>query len=138
MYIVANLLGRLNWHVFPKDMITLGGFVSMIMLVVVLFLFITYKKKWKWLWKEWFTSVDPKKIGVMYIVVAIAMLLRGIADVLMIRAQQATSVGASHGFLSANTFQQVFSAHGTIMIFFVGMGFMFGLINLVLPLQIGA
>ncbi len=66
------------------------------------------------------------------------MLVRGGADALMMRAQQATSVGASHGIVSANTFQQLFSAHGTIMIFFVAMGLMFGLINLILPLQIGA
>src|ERR1022692_3386823 len=74
----------------------------------------------------------------MYIVVAVIMLLRGLADATMLRAQQATSVGASHGFLSANHFQQIFSAHGTIMIFFVAMGLMFGLINLLVPLQIGA
>ena len=74
----------------------------------------------------------------MYITVAIVMLLRGLVDVLMLRGQQAVSAGANHGFLTSNHFQQIFSAHGTIMIFFVAMGFMFGLINLVVPLQIGA
>jgi cytochrome o ubiquinol oxidase subunit 1 len=90
------------------------------------------------LWKEWFTSLDPKKIGVMYIVTALVMLLRGVSDAVMMRAQQATSVGSAHGFLPSDQFQQIFSAHGTIMIFFAAMGLMFGLINLVVPLQIGA
>src|SRR4029077_20436893 len=84
------------------------------------------------------TTVDPKKIGVMYITVALIMLLRGAADAAMMRGQQALSVGAHHGFLNASHFQQIFTAHGTIMIFFVAMGLMFGLINLVVPLQIGA
>jgi cytochrome o ubiquinol oxidase subunit 1 len=134
----ANLLGKLNIHVFPKSLITAGAAVSMVLIVVALAAFITYKKRWTWLWKEWLTSVDHKKIGVMYIIVALVMLVRGGADALMLRTQQATSVGASHGIVSANTFQQVFSAHGTIMIFFVAMGLMFGLINLILPLQIGS
>ena len=108
-------------------------------------IWLTYFKRWslltrpaKYLWTQWFTSLDPKRIGVMYIAIAFLMLLRGIFDVGMIRAQQITSVGPSHGVLSSDTFQQMFSAHGTIMIFFVGMGMMFGLINLILPLQIGA
>ncbi|MGF7229364.1 MAG: cbb3-type cytochrome c oxidase subunit I, partial [Candidatus Saccharibacteria bacterium] len=138
MDIFASLLGRLSWSQFPTTPITAGGAVSMVLLVALVAAALTYFKKWKWLYKEWFTSVDPKKIGVMYLVVATLMLLRGLADVLMMRAQQATSVGASHGIVSASTFQQVFSAHGTIMIFFVAMGFMFGLINLVLPLQLGS
>jgi cytochrome o ubiquinol oxidase subunit 1 len=103
----------------------------------VLFL-LTYLKRWKWLWHTWLTSLDPKRIGIMYIVVAFVMLVRGGADALLMRAQQATSVGTSQGIISANHFQQVFSAHGSIMIFFVAMGLMFGLINLIVPLQIGA
>ena len=99
---------------------------------------ITYFKKWGWLYREWFTTTNHKKIGIMYIVVALLMLLRGAADALLMRAQQATSVGSSHGIIDSYHFQQIFSAHGTIMIFFVAMGLMFGLINLVLPLQIGA
>jgi cytochrome o ubiquinol oxidase subunit 1 len=138
MIYFANLLGRLNWHVFPTDLMTQGAAVSMVGIVILVFIFLTYTKRWKWLWKEWLTNVDPKRIGVMYIVVALIMLVRGGSDALLIRAQQATSVGASHGIISSNTFQQIFSAHGTIMIFFVGMGLMFGLINLILPLQIGA
>jgi len=99
---------------------------------------LTYFKRWKWLWREWLTTVDPKKIGVMYILTALIMLLRGVGDAVMMRTQQATSVGAAHGILDANHFQQVFTAHGSIMIFFVAMGLMFGLINLIVPLQIGA
>lgn len=99
---------------------------------------ITYFKRWKWLWNEWLTSVDPKRIGIMYIVVSLLMFFKGFADALMMRLQQALSVGEAHGFVSSGHFQEVFSAHGTTMIFLVGMGFMFGLLNLVVPLQIGA
>ncbi len=134
----ANILGRLTLNAFPHDPITIGGAVFMVGSFLAVMGMVTYFKRWKWLWKDWFTSLDPKKIGVMYMVVALVMLVRGGIDALMMRAQQATSVGASHGILSSNHFQQVFSAHGTIMIFFVAMGLMFGLINLVLPLQLGA
>jgi cytochrome o ubiquinol oxidase subunit 1 len=134
----AGLLGKLSWSAIPTDAITLGGAVTVVVAAVAGIALLTYLKRWKWLWREWLTTVDPKKIGVMYIIVALVMLLRGGVDALMLRAQQATSVGARHGFLSSNHFQQIFSAHGTIMIFFVGMGLMFGIINLVLPLQIGA
>ncbi len=88
---------------------------------------ITYLKRWKWLWNEWLTTVDPKRIGIMYIVVVLIMFLKGFADALMMRLQQALSVGDAHGFISSGHFQEVFSAHGTTMIFFVGMGVVFGL-----------
>ena len=136
--IVAELLGKLNLQALPQDALTAGGAASIVGSALLIVGLLFYFKKWKWLWREWLTSVDPKKIGVMYIVVSLAMLLRGFADVMLIRTQQATSVGASHGILSANHFQQIFSAHGTIMIFFVAMGLMFGLINLIVPLQIGS
>lgn len=136
--LASALGGKLSLSAFPHGLITAGAAIGMVLGVIVVAAFITYKKKWKWLWKEWLTSVDPKKIGVMYIIIALLMLIRGGVDALMIRAQQATSVGSAHGILSPNTFQQVFSAHGTIMIFFAAMGLMFGLINLVLPLQIGS
>jgi cytochrome o ubiquinol oxidase subunit 1 len=135
---LASLTGNLNLSVFPHDPMTLGAAGSIVLGGIVIAALLTYFKRWGWLWREWLTAVDPKKIGVMYIIVALLMLVRGIADVLMIRAQQATSVGASHGILPVSTFQQIFSAHGTIMIFFVAMGLMFGLINLIVPLQIGA
>ncbi|MFA5004034.1 MAG: cytochrome o ubiquinol oxidase subunit I [Candidatus Saccharimonadales bacterium] len=134
----ANLLGRLNWQALPQDTVTRGGAVSMVVIGLGLLAAITYFKKWKWLWREWLTTTNHKRIGIMYIVVSLVMLLRGFADALMMRAQQATSVGSSHGFLDSNHFQQVFSAHGTIMIFFVAMGLMFGIINLVLPQMLGS
>ncbi|HSX31471.1 MAG TPA: cytochrome o ubiquinol oxidase subunit I [Candidatus Saccharimonadales bacterium] len=132
------LLGRLNWNQLPHDAITRGGAASIVLGALLVVGLITYLKRWKWLWKEWLTTQDPKKIGVMYIIVALVMLLRGAGDALLMRTQQAVSVGNNHGILDSYHFQQIFSAHGTIMIFFVAMGLMFGLINLVLPLQIGA
>ncbi len=137
MIVASFWLGRLNSHIFPTDIITLGAALSILFGGVVTVIVVTYYKKWHYLWRELFTSVDHKKIGIMYIIVAILMLIRGGIDALMMRAQQATSVGTSHGVLATSTFQQVFSAHGTIMIFFAAMGLMFGIINLVLPLQIG-
>lgn len=121
-----------------ENLVLLGGKLGMIGAAISVVALLTYTKRWKWLWREWLTSLDPKKIGVMYIVVAIVMLLRGVADAIMLRTQQATSVGNSHGILTSDHFQQIFTAHGTIMIFFVAMGLMFGLINLIVPLQIGA
>lgn len=131
-------LGRLNWQAFPHDAITAGGAGMIVAIGLGAALLVTVTKRWKWLYKNWLTTVDPKRIGVMYIIVSLLMLLRGFADVLMMRAQQAISVGGSHGFIDANHFQQVFSAHGTIMIFFVAMGLLFGLVNIIVPLQIGA
>jgi cytochrome o ubiquinol oxidase subunit 1 len=138
MNLFANILGKLDLNALPHDPITAGGALTVVFGGLAVIALLTYFKRWKWLWKEWLTSLDPKKIGVMYIIVALVMLLRGLADAGMMRAQQAVSVGSNHGFLSSDHFQQIFSAHGTIMIFFVAMGLMFGLINLVLPLQIGA
>jgi cytochrome o ubiquinol oxidase subunit 1 len=138
MSLVSDLVGKLSLNQLPTDPLTLGAGMSMVVIVILIAAALLYFKKWPWLWKEWLTSLDPKKIGVMYLIVAFTMLLRGLADVAMMRAQQATSVGPSQGFMSPAMFQQVFSAHGTIMIFFVAMGFMFALFNLVVPLQIGA
>lgn len=131
------VLGKLGLDALPQDMITIGGGVSMVLGALTAVAAIIYFKKGRWLWKEWLTSLDPKKIGIMYLVVAVLMLLRGLADALMMRAVQATNDNAA-GLITTDTFQQVFSAHGTIMIFFVAMGVIFGLINLILPLQIGA
>lgn len=129
------MLGRLGIEAFQHDIVVLGGVLGMVFGLLAIVAALTYFKKWGWLWRNWLTSLDPKKIGVMYIVVAAIMLLRGIMDAGMLRAQQALN---THGFLEADHFQQIFTAHGTIMIFFVAMGLMFGLINLVLPLQLGA
>ncbi len=134
----SAFLGKLSWSAFPHDAITIFGASTVVGGAILVPCLLTYFKRWKWLWREWLTTVDPKRIGVMYIIVALLMLLRGLSDAVLVRTQQATSVGASNGILSANHFQQIFSAHGTIMIFFVAMGLMFGLINLIVPLQIGA
>lgn len=98
---------------------------------------VTYYKKWGYLWSEWLTSVDHKKIGVMYIVIAFIMLLRGFADAIMMRTQLALAYHAP-GFLPPEHYDQIFTAHGVIMIFFMAMTFMVGLMNIIVPLQIGA
>lgn len=132
------MLGRLTWDAIPTDPIALGGVTTMILGTIGFVVAMTYFKKWQWLWNNWLTSLDPKKIGVMYIVVALLMLIRGAVDAGLMRTQQALAAGDSAGILPAEQFQQIFSAHGTIMIFFVAMGLMFGIINLITPLQIGA
>lgn len=132
------MLGRLTKEAFKHDWIEYAAGASMVLGAFFVIVLLTYYKKWKWLWKEWLTSVDHKKIGVMYIVVSFIMLLKGLIDAVMMRAQQSFAVGDSGGYLEAAHYQQIFTAHGVTMIFFVGMGVMFGLINLVLPLQIGA
>ncbi len=132
-----NLLGNLNWSALPHEWFTIGGTVAVTLMGIGAGLFLTYFKLWKWLWNEWLTSTDPKKIGIMYIIVASLMLFRGALDAGMIWLQQALASGTS-GYLDPGHFQQIFTAHGTIMIFFVTMGFLFGLMNFILPLQIGA
>jgi len=131
------LFGKLTLAALPHEWFTIGGtiFVSGMGLAVMAFL--TYTKRWKWLWKEWLTSVDPKKIGIMYMVVAFLMFVRGALDAIMIWLQQAMAA-SNPGYLSADHFQQIFTAHGNIMVFFVTMGFLFGLLNFIVPLQIGA
>lgn len=132
------LIGRLSPDYLPKDPVTIGAAIGMPLALLGLIVLVTYLKRWRWLWTNWLTSLDAKKIGVMYIIVAIIMLLRGVADAAMLRLQTAIAAHGVHGPLSSDTFQQVFTAHGTIMIFFVAMGLAFGLINTVLPLMIGA
>jgi len=99
---------------------------------------ITYFRLWGYLWREWFTSVDHKKIGIMYMALATIMLLRGFADAIMMRLQQSLAFNGSEGYLNAHHYDQIFTAHGVIMIFFVAMPFVTGLMNYVVPLQIGA
>ena len=99
---------------------------------------ITYFGKWSYLWNEWLTSVDHKKLGIMYCIVGIVMLIRGFADAIMMRSQQALASAGEAGFLPPHHYDQIFTAHGVIMIFFVAMPFVIGLMNLVVPLQIGA
>ena len=132
------MFGLLGFDDLPHDPIVWGGALSVIGGGIGVVLLITYLKRWKWLYREWLTSLDPKKIGVMYIIVAVIMGLRGLGDAAMMRVQQALATGGNEGILTSDHFQQVFTAHGTIMIFFVAMGLMFGIINLVLPLMLGA
>lgn len=132
------MFGKLTFEALKHDPIEYGaGIMMLIFGLLVMGLLFRYKR-WNWLWTEWLTSVDPKKIGVMYLVVSFLMLTKGFIDACMMRAQQILSVGDSCGYLSSPHFQQLFTAHGTTMIFFVGMGIIFGLMNLIVPLQIGA
>ncbi|HEV7453648.1 MAG TPA: cbb3-type cytochrome c oxidase subunit I [Candidatus Saccharimonadales bacterium] len=136
-------LGKLTEHALPHEWFTIGGTIGFILLPILALAILARVKGWKWLWGEWLTSVDPKRIGIMYFIVAGFMLIRGGLDALMVWLQQALApstavLGASHGYLSSEHFQQIFTAHGNIMVFFVAMGFVFGLINYIVPLQIGA
>lgn len=132
------MLGRLTLEAFHHEASQNVAVIMMLLTGFGIIGFITYVKRWKWLWDEWLTSVDPKRIGIMYAIVSLLMFFKGFADALMMRLQQALAVGDSHGFISSGHFQEVFSAHGTTMIFFVGMGFVFAFLNLIIPLQIGA
>lgn len=132
------MFGRLAEHALKHDWIEYMAGVMMVLGAIFVVALLTYTKRWTWLWKEWITTVDHKKIGIMYIIVSAIMLSKGLIDAVMMRAQQAMAFGDSVGYLSASHFQQIVTAHGVTMIFFVAMGLVFGLINLVLPMQIGA
>jgi cytochrome o ubiquinol oxidase subunit 1 len=132
-------LGRLSWDAIPfGEPIIMATFAVVAIAGLTIVGLITRYKLWAYLWSEWFTSVDHKRIGVMYVALAVVMLLRGFADALMMRAQQAVSFGGSHGYLPPHHYDQIFTAHGVIMIFFVAMPLVTGLMNFVVPLQIGA
>lgn len=130
-------IGRLSMQALHHDLIEWGAGIGMGIGLISIIIFMTKAKKWTWLWKEWLTSLDHKKIGVMYLITSAVMFFKGLIDGMMMRAQQATSVGDSFGYLGAEHFQQIFAAHGATMIFFVAMGLVFAVINLILPLQIG-
>ncbi|MBX4192025.1 cbb3-type cytochrome c oxidase subunit I [Candidatus Parcubacteria bacterium] len=132
------MLGKLDLSAFIHGPIETVAQLSVVFGVVVVVGLLSYYKAWGWLWREYLTSLDAKKIGIMYIALSFVMLARGAVDAFMMRTQQAIEVGANSGFLSPDHYAQVFTAHGVIMIFFVAMPFMFGLINLIVPLQIGA
>src|ERR1700719_3694240 len=133
-----NLLGKLNWNAIPLDQPIIMGASGGVVLVIVLILsWVTLKGYVPYLWREWITSVDHKRIGIMYIILALIMLLRGFADAIMMRTQQALAAGGAQGYLPPEHFDQIFSAHGTIMIFFVAMPFVIGLMNFAVPLQLG-
>ncbi len=131
------MLGKLTWQAVPFDQpipLFAGAIVGLIILGVLVW--ITLKGHLPYLWNEWITSVDHKRIGIMYTVLAMVMLLRGFSDAIMMRSQQALAY-RSEGYLPPEHYDQIFSAHGTLMIFFVAMPFVIGLMNFVMPLQLG-
>jgi len=136
---MSTLFGRLSLESLPlHEPIVVGTFIAVAFGAAALLAAITKYQLWGYLWREWFTSIDHKKIGIMYMVLGLVMLLRGFADAIMMRLQQAIAFGGSEGYLTAHHYDQIFTAHGVIMIFFVAMPFVTGLMNYVVPLQIGA
>ncbi|MCO5411311.1 cytochrome o ubiquinol oxidase subunit I [Ralstonia mojiangensis] len=137
---LANMIfGRLTWEAIPyHEPILLATFAVVALGGLVVIGALTYFRVWGYLWREWFTSIDHKKIGIMYVVLGIVMLLRGFADAVMMRIQQAVAFGDNLGYLPPHHYDQIFTAHGVIMIFFVAMPLVTGLMNFVMPLQIGA
>ncbi|MDE1985636.1 MAG: cytochrome o ubiquinol oxidase subunit I [Alphaproteobacteria bacterium] len=127
-------LDAVPWH----EPIIMTAVAGMVLAAVTVLGLVTYFRLWKTLWNEWLTTVDHKRIGVMYIILAMVMLLRGFADALMMRTQQALASTGGPGYLPPQHFDQIFTAHGVIMIFFMAMPFVVGLMNIVMPLQIGA
>jgi len=137
--LVKLIFGRLTIEAIPyHEPILIGTFIAVAIGGIALLAVITKYKLWGYLWSEWFTSIDHKKIGIMYMVLGVVMLLRGFSDAIMMRAQQAMAFNGNAGFLPPHHYDQVFTAHGVIMIFFVAMPFVTGLMNFVVPLQIGA
>jgi cytochrome o ubiquinol oxidase subunit I len=132
-----SLLGKLTWAAIPFNeplpLLSGAGVIAVMLAVVV---WAAVRGYVPYIWREWITSVDHKRIGVMYCILAAVMLLRGFIDAIMMRLQQAFALHSA-GYLPPSHFDQVFSAHGTVMIFFVAMPFMIGLMNLVVPLQLG-
>ncbi len=132
------MLGRLTWAAIPfNEPIPLAAAAMVVIGVLAVLGIITKKGWWPYLWSEWVTSVDHKRIGVMYVFLALIMLLRGFSDAIMMRSQQALAIGDAQGYLPPDHYDQIFSAHGTIMIFFVAMPFVVGMMNFVVPLQLG-
>ena len=134
-----SFLGKLSLDAIPYHepiiMVTLAVVAVVGLYIAAL---ITKHKKWSVLWNDWLTSVDHKRLGIMYIVLALVMLIRGFSDAIMMRTQQALATNGAAGYLPPEHYDQIFTAHGVIMIIFMAMPFMIGLMNLVLPLQIGA
>ncbi|UZF93968.1 cytochrome o ubiquinol oxidase subunit I [Bosea sp. NBC_00550] len=133
------VFGRFTLEAIPyHEPILIGTFAAVALGGLALVALVTRLKLWGYLWHEWFTSVDHKKIGIMYMILGVIMLLRGFADALMMRGQQAIAFAGNEGYLPPHHYDQIFTAHGVIMIFFVAMPFVTGLMNYVVPLQIGA
>lgn len=133
------LFGKLTWESIPlHEPILVATFAAVALGGIAVVGALTYFRLWGYLWNDWFTSIDHKKIGIMYIILALVMLLRGFADAIMMRVQQAIASGGSEGYLPPHHYDQIFTAHGVIMIFFMAMPMITGLMNFVVPLQIGA
>src|SRR5581483_6251436 len=132
-----RMFGKLTWNAIPWDQpIPLAAGLVVVVALLGVLVWVIAKGHLPYLWHEWITSVDHKRIGVMYIVLAMLMLFRGFIDAVMMRSQQAIAF-QSAGYLPPEHYNQIFSAHGTIMIFFAGMPFIIGLMNFVVPLQLG-
>ena len=137
--ITKLIFGRLTWDAIPlHEPILLATFLMVGLGGAAVLGSVTYFRQWGPLWRNWFTSIDHKRIGIMYIVLGLVMLVRGFADALMMRAQQAFAFGDATGFLPPHHYDQIFTAHGVIMIFFVAMPLVTGFMNYIVPLQIGA
>src|SRR5207302_649497 len=133
------VFGRLTWEAIPlHEPILLATFVAVAVGGVAVVAAMTYFRAWGTLWRDWITSIDHKKIGVMYVILGLVMLLRGFADAIMMRAQQAIAFGDAMGYLPPHHYDQIFTAHGVIMIFFVAMPLVTGLMNFAVPLPTGA
>ncbi|GHC81266.1 cytochrome o ubiquinol oxidase subunit I [Limoniibacter endophyticus] len=134
------IFGRLSLDALPflHDPILAATFVAVVLGGLAVLGGLTYFKLWGYLWREWLTTIDHKKIGIMYIILALIMLVRGFADAVMMRLQQAMAFGGHEGYLPPHHYDQIFTAHGVIMIFFVAMPFITGFMNYIVPLQIGA
>jgi cytochrome o ubiquinol oxidase subunit I len=131
-------MGKLTWAAIPLDNpLQMGASVFIVLLIGTVLAIVTLKGWWKYLWSEWLTTTDHKRVGVMYVLLALLMLLRGFIDAIMMRSQLAIAAGSAQGYLPPEHYDQIFSAHGTIMIFFMAMPFMVGLMNFVVPLQLG-
>ena len=132
------MFGKLTLEAIPFDQpIIMGAGAFMALMVIGVLGFVTVTGRWGYLWREWLTSVDHKRLGIMYVIVAVLMLVRGFADAVMMRLQQAMAFD-SPGYLPPHHYDQIFTAHGVIMIFFMAMTLMVALFNLIVPLQIGA
>ncbi|MEM6463232.1 MAG: cytochrome o ubiquinol oxidase subunit I [Pseudomonadota bacterium] len=135
----SPIYGKLGWDIFPiGETVVVVTFLVVAILGLAILAAITYFRLWGYLWREWFTSIDHKKIGIMYMILGVIMLVRGFADAVLMRIQQAMASAGGEGYLNAHHYDQIFSAHGMIMIFFVAMPLVVGLMNFVMPLQIGA
>ena len=133
------IFGRLDWNAIPfHEPIVMGTFVAVVIGGVAVLGLVTKYRLWGWLWRDWFTTVDHKRIGIMYMILGLIMFVRGFADALMMRLQQAWAFNGSEGYLNAHHYDQIFTAHGVIMIFFVAMPMITGIMNYMVPLQIGA